>query len=799
MKHYTRLAALLLCVVLLFSFTACETRSGTQSGATSPSPTEPPVPSASDIYTQARDTLAGTKDITLDITVTTYTTVNGEEFSEKSVMTVAYQGIGTEDFAAQMDSKMTYGIHFDDMDEEALDETEIPYRETYTGGTLYVQADETYLFSSAIEAGEAAARFIPPALLDASLYGSVTSEETPDGTKILFAQATAGESWALPENSKLTEATGSALLSSDGAITQMDYTVSFTYGTAQVRMEVSSLPASQAVAVTVPEKAEDYTVLQAPDAPYLSLRSHAMLAQSNSVSTSDFEITVSQAAGYMQNQSVSIDLHGRKKDTQVKVETNVSATDYSSKEDYEYKLEEKFVDGRFTVTTNDGLPSTAPGVSWKDIREFTDENLGQYNTPMEYWSDVTVTDMGTVYLLEFTLNEMFGNTKQNEICSALFDDPSALINISSKYETAEATGYLSVDKFTGLPVAGGYSYEGIHTIQGTDCSLTKQYDQSITAPHWGAYQEITDELPEEPEPEVKPAPVFYHVTGQDGQEMWLFGTIHIGDERTAYLPQEIRDAFEASDALALECDTEAFDEQVENDEKLQEEIADAYFYTDGTTLESLMEEEDYARAVQFLKATGNYSPNMLYAKPYIWSNAIESFYRQQAQMYHSQQGVEERLMDWAEELGTPIREIESNLFQIQMITDYSDELQLLLLAAAMEAPGADQWNATNELYELWCAGDEAALREAISYQIDTEELSEEDLADYEQYKDLIDEYNQSMSYDRNENMLKVAIEYLESGDVVFYAVGLAHILDDTNGLVDALRNAGYTVELVVYQ
>ena len=39
---------------------------------------------------------------------------------------------------------------------------------------------------------------------------------------------------------------------------------------------------------------------------------------------------------------------------------------------------------------------------------------------------------------------------------------------------------------------------------------------------------------------------------------------------------------------------------------------------------------------------------------------------------------------------------------------------------------------------------------------------------------------------------------LESGDVVFYAVGLAHLLNNVNGLVDTLREAGYTVELVNY-
>lgn len=67
-----------------------------------------------------------------------------------------------------------------------------------------------------------------------------------------------------------------------------------------------------------------------------------------------------------------------------------------------------------------------------------------------------------------------------------------------------------------------------------------------------------------------------------------------------------------------------------------------------------------------------------------------------------------------------------------------------------------------------------------------------------QYKDLIAEYNKAMMFDRNELMLKKAEEYLASGKTVFFAVGLSHLLDDTNGLVAALRDTGYTVELATY-
>ena len=93
-----------------------------------------------------------------------------------------------------------------------------------------------------------------------------------------------------------------------------------------------------------------------------------------------------------------------------------------------------------------------------------------------------------------------------------------------------------------------------------------------------------------------------------------------------------------------------------------------------------------------------------------------------------------------------------------------------------------------ELYDLWCAGDEAAIREMLA--TDTEELTEEELPLYE-------EYNRTMSSDRNAGMLEVAKDYLESGDVIFYAVGLAHLLAE-DGLVNTLRDAGYTVEQVSF-
>ena len=138
------------------------------------------------------------------------------------------------------------------------------------------------------------------------------------------------------------------------------------------------------------------------------------------------------------------------------------------------------------------------------------------------------------------------------------------------------------------------------------------------------------------------------------------------------------------------------------------------------------------------------------------------------------------------------------MFQIQMMSNFSEELTIWMLEGIPEYSGNEGWEGSMELFELWCAGDEEALRERISCEVDTSEMTEEELADYEEHKHLLEEYNETMSHDRNDGMLEVAIEYLESGETIFYAVGLAHLLDETNGLVDALREAGYTVELVTF-
>ena len=788
-----KLIAIILCAAMLLSMAGCKQ---TPVETTEAPTTVPAEPTAADLYAEARAKLDSATHVSLELLITKYTTVAGDEFSEQSAQTLTYQGIGTEEMVIALDELMSFGVHSQEEGEEDLPEP-VSYKEVWSQGTVYVELDNTFRFSESVDEENALLCYTPVVLLNAELYGSVTSEDTAEGTLFTFAEPTAAETWAVSEEGELVEATGTALINAEGTLEKMTYTVTYLYGTTEITLEVESQPKDTALEVAIPDNADDYIPISCTEAVRMYVSSVNLLMQVDAITTSALESMFCQAAGVVRNQSTIVNLAGRKEDTVAKFEYGVYLMDYSTGEDEEYDLEETYIDGIYTSVENDGLPVNDSTFTWEEIRGYAADEFIVGTVSPDYWKEITGTDMGSVYFFEFTLSDDFGNSVQNDTCDMLWGNPAFLLDLSSKYENKELNCYLSVDKYTGLPVSAGFYYEGVHTIDGYGYPLTVQFDQSIEAPSLGAYKEITDEMPEEPEPENKATPVFYHVTGENGQEMWLLGTIHVGDARTAYLPQEIYDAFAASDALAIECDTKAFDEQVEEDEALAEEVSSLYFYT-GISLKVMMEEEVYDQAVKLLKAVGGYNMNMPYAKPYLWSSSIDDFYMRQGYQLHRDQGVEERLYTWAEELDKEIREVESSMFQLKMLTGFSKDLQIMMLEESMEASGREYWESTMELYELWCAGDEAALREELSDEVDMTDWTEEEKAEYEEVKHLIEEYNQAMSYDRNDGMLEKAIEYLESGDVVFYAVGLAHLLNNVNGLVDTLREAGYTVELVTY-
>jgi hypothetical protein len=157
----------------------------------------------------------------------------------------------------------------------------------------------------------------------------------------------------------------------------------------------------------------------------------------------------------------------------------------------------------------------------------------------------------------------------------------------------------------------------------------------------------------------------------------------------------------------------------------------------------------------------------------------------------STQGVDNQLIWRAQQQEKEILDVESGLFQTQMLMGFSDGLQEQLLYEAVYSDPYEYADSIRELFEMWCSGNETELIEYLTEEPDYTDWTDEEIR-------LMEEYNNAMGTDRNDDMHDVAVGYLESGDVVFYAVGLAHLLE-TDGLVNTLRDAGYTVELVTFE
>lgn len=802
-RHFTALLALVLSI-LLVAGCAPNIPMETTTAPTAPPASSTTVPSttdatqsadARDIYHQFLEQMPA--NITMDVTMEYVMDVAGFPFTSTSQQTITYWGRDTDDFRATVTESFDFGDH-------TADNTEVFY-----DGMAYAVVCGDY-FCEEMTGEEFAARYLPVALLDDTLYETVTA----DGNTITFADATDLESWLIQDSAEILVAEGTVTVSGN-AIT-VSYIATYQVGGSTITVTVQQSFREAEGSAEKPANADAYQVTESIDGFKLLDNALGYLLQTEQFSSTTLVSTQSQAAGMVINQQYHLDSYITDRGTDYAVETNIYAMDAT--DTMEQDIVEHFIGGKYTIEVDDGEETSNATVTAALMESYVQETLYANIFDNIYLTGASITDLGSLYLVEFTCHEDLATSICETFSETYLGDPGLLNSIASKYQTNKMEYYVSFDKYTLLPIACGYLYEGCHTIDGYDYLLIEQLDQSFDLASLTSHDAIYDEPAPDTEPEEKPTPLFYKVTGPNGQQMWLFGTIHVGDDRTAFLPQEIYDALLSSDALAVECDTEGFDEALEDDDDLQSQVSDCYFYSGSTISDHLDTEDLYEDALKVMKATGSYFYNSEYMKASLWSSSIDNYYLSQAHQLVSEKGLEKRLEDIADENDIPLWEVESSMFQIRMMTGYSDYLQEFQLYSSAYSHGKDSWEGVAELYELWCKGDEAALIEEMKRETwafkeedleETEDMDEEDLADLQYIRDNLDsinaelekiynEYIKSMESDRNAGMLEVAKGYLESGDTVFFAVGLAHLIAE-DGLVFTLRDAGYTVELVTYE
>lgn len=315
----------------------------------------------------------------------------------------------------------------------------------------------------------------------------------------------------------------------------------------------------------------------------------------------------------------------------------------------------------------------------------------------------------------------------------------------------------------------------------------KQSDDSEQAP---TTQPTAQTQPsEEPTQTADPSqvgtatPLLYRVTDADGNTVWLFGSIHIGREDYYPLPQYIHNAFESADALAVEVDIIAFEKSLTQQLNAMKPLV----YTDGTTIKDHIPQELYQQSVDILKAYNAYSSAMDMYCPSLWFSLIDTLMLVEMGG-NVDLGIDRHLIQLASAQEKEILEVESAEFQYQMLADFDDDVQIMLLQTVVDSYEDKDAAAADllEMMDLWASGDEEAFNLYLNESDDT--LTEEEIPLYERY-------NQAMLIDRNLNMAAYAQEALSSGKEVFICVGAAHIVGE-GALVDLLTQRGYTVECI---
>ena len=279
-------------------------------------------------------------------------------------------------------------------------------------------------------------------------------------------------------------------------------------------------------------------------------------------------------------------------------------------------------------------------------------------------------------------------------------------------------------------------------------------------------------------------PLLYKVTNENGNSVWLFGSIHVGRKDYFPLPDYVLNAFDNSEGLAVEFDIITF----ENDLKTQMNALGKLVYKDGSTVKNHVSKELYDQASAILKENGLYNAMLGYYNASFWSMYIDNCTMMQLGI-NSELGVDLHLTKRANTKGIKIYEIESAEFQYSMMSEFSEELQEYLLASSVNTYN-DLENAKDDyktLMDLWFEGDEKKLWDYLSASPEFKNEEEE--------LPLYTEYNNAMMTERNENMTEFVKKALEEGENLFVCVGAAHIVGD-GAIVDNLRNEGYTVEIV---
>ncbi len=257
---------------------------------------------------------------------------------------------------------------------------------------------------------------------------------------------------------------------------------------------------------------------------------------------------------------------------------------------------------------------------------------------------------------------------------------------------------------------------------------------------------------------------------------YLFGTVHLTDERVTKLSPAVEQAIGQAKTVALEV-SDVSDKATAT---VIAQSAPLVMFTDGRRLDGLLSGTEYDTVKKIISRSGMPSDLAALFKPWIVTMILSVSDCERASMQQGARVLDMKLAEIGKTRGMQVVGLETIPEQLQALASVPEPQQLDMLRSSLKF--ADRTNDLMEtLVQLYL---DRKISAAMPFQIAL--AKQVGIGD-----DAFAGFQEKLLTERNIKMRATAEPLLEQGGV-FIAIGALH-LPGKQGLVALLREAGYTV------
>jgi uncharacterized protein YbaP (TraB family) len=257
---------------------------------------------------------------------------------------------------------------------------------------------------------------------------------------------------------------------------------------------------------------------------------------------------------------------------------------------------------------------------------------------------------------------------------------------------------------------------------------------------------------------------------------FLFGTVHLTDERVTNLSPAVKSALNAAKVVALEVS----DLSETATASVIAQAAPLVMFTDGRRLDSLLSNDDYDVVKSIIARSGMPVEMAALFKPWIVTMILSVSECERHKVQNGARVLDMKIAEMGKARGLDVVGLETIPAQLESLAAVPEQQQLDMLRSSLRfADRTDDMMET--LVQLYLS---RKISAAMPFQLALARqagVSDQAFAGFQQ----------KLIVERNEKMLAVAEPLLDKGGV-FVAIGALH-LPGEKGLVALLRQSGYTV------